>query len=376
MAHSLAKRQQQQLSRTRYALAHIENHVQHQHQTYLNFSSNDYLGLAQEPCLKNAWQEGIKRYGNGSGGSALITGYTSIHQQLEEQLALWLGFDKALLFQSGFCANQAVLLSLLEQDDVLIQDKLNHVSLIEAGLLSPAKMTRFLHNDTNSLESILTRSKAQNKFIVTEGVFSMDGDCSPLQNIASLCRQHQAFLMVDDAHGCGVLSDDGAGSCAAVNIKPDLLVITFGKAFGLSGAAVLCDKTTADYLVQYARHYIYSTAMAPAQAYAISQACSMVQQERWRRDKLEELSTVLHNKLADYIDIKTTKTPIKPWIVGNNEKALRMAQQLKQQGCWVTAIREPTIPKNTARLRINLSATHTKEHIDYLSKSILLTMED
>ena len=242
---------------------------------------------------------------------------------------------------------------------------------MEAGLLSPAHMTRFLHNNPQSLERTLARSQAKQKLVVTEGVFSMDGDCAPLQEIQRVSQAHNAMLMVDDAHGCGVLTMDGSGSCKAANIQPDILVITFGKAFGLSGAAVLCNQTTADYLTQFARHYFYSTAMPPAQAHAISKACDMVQHDTWRREKLTELSELLGSQLSSHIDLKKTMTPIEPWMIGSAQQALSIAEKLKQQGCWVSAIREPTVPKNTARLRINLSAAHAKSDIHQLVQAIL-----
>ena len=340
---------------------------------FINFSSNDYLGLANDPELVEAWQNGLSQYGAGSAASPLVTGFSSAHRNLEAQLCEWLGFERAILFSSGFSANQALLFSLLEKDDVLLQDKLNHASLIEAGVLSPAIMKRFKHNDVQHLESLLSRSPQS--LVVTEGVFSMDGDQAPLEDIASLTNEYDSWLAVDDAHGIGVLGDRGAGSCNAVQITPDILVVTFGKAFGLSGAAILCSAEVGDYLTQFARHHVYSTAMPPSQAFALSHACQMIQTQEWRREKLIELSGIYAEQMKGIQGFVDTKTPIKPFVIGETQAALSIAEELKRNQIWVTAIRPPTVPVGTARLRITLTANHTQKQVNQLSRSLLQAIE-
>ncbi|WP_413284133.1 8-amino-7-oxononanoate synthase [Vibrio sp. MA40-2] len=335
---------------------------------YVNFSSNDYLGLASSSELAQAWQQGIDKYGVGSGASPLVTGFSPAHQALEYTLCDWLGYSRAVVFSSGFSANQAVLFSLLQKDDLLLQDKLNHASLLEAGKLSPAQMRRFKHNDIEQLRHLLLSRKPQ--LVVTEGVFSMDGDQAPLNRINQAVNQSNAWLMVDDAHGIGVLGKNGAGSCQLAGIKPQLLVVTFGKAFGLSGAVVLCNASTGDYLTQFARHHVYSTALPPSQAYALNHAATMLRTQQWRRDKLAELYHAYDKGLNGLAGFVATNTPIKPFICGDVERTCRLANQLKASGNWVTAIRPPTVAKQTSRIRITLTANHTVQQVNHLTHSI------
>ncbi|HAS26180.1 MAG TPA: 8-amino-7-oxononanoate synthase, partial [Vibrio sp.] len=341
--------------------------------SFINFSSNDYLGLANDPELVNAWQTGLSQYGAGSAASPLVTGFSPAHRNLEAQLCEWLGFERAILFSSGFSANQALLFSLLEKDDSLLQDKLNHASLMEAGMLSPATMKRFKHNDTQHLESLLSRSPQS--LVVTEGVFSMDGDKAPLSQIFNLTNRYDSWLAVDDAHGIGVLGDKGAGSCSAAQISPDILVVTFGKAFGLSGAALLCSSEVGDYLTQFARHHVYSTAMPPSQAVALSHACQMIQTQEWRREKLIELGALYAELMSGLKGFVDTQTPIKPFVIGEAQAALSIAEELKQNQVWVTAIRPPTVPAGTARLRITLTANHSQKQILQLTRSLHQAIE-
>ncbi|OQQ03252.1 8-amino-7-oxononanoate synthase [Vibrio campbellii] len=335
---------------------------------YINFSSNDYLGLANDQALVRAWQQGLSVYGSGSGASPMVTGFSAAHSNLEAALTEWLGYERAILFGSGFSANQALLFTLLEKSDVLIQDRLNHASLMEAGMLSPAKMKRFKHNDIAHLKSLL--SSEDNHLVVTEGVFSMDGDCAPLADIAEVTSSHDAWFAVDDAHGIGVLGESGGGSCELAKVKPELLIVTFGKAFGMSGAAILCDHATGDFLTQFARHHVYSTAIPPAQAYALTHAVAMIQEQSWRREKLTELNEVYRDGLQDLDGFVETQTSIKPFMIGESELALQVASACRQNGIWVTAIRPPTVPKGTSRLRITLTANHTNEQIKTLSMAL------
>ncbi len=337
-------------------------------QPYINFSSNDYLGLATDKQLKAAWQHGIDAYGCGSSASPMVTGASLPHQNLQAQLCEWLGFEKAVLFNSGFSANQALLFSLLQKDDLLIQDKFNHASLIEAGVLSPATMLRFKHNSTDDLQRILAKAtNTANKIIVSEGVFSMDGDSAPLAELSRITNLHRAWLALDDAHGIGVLGETGGGLCEEVQQKPNILIVTFGKALGVAGAAILCDRALGDYLTQFARHYVYSTAMPPAQAYCLSQAISMTQTQGWRRDKLASLAEVLKAELNDYTQLQPSDSAIHPWLCGSSEQAIHLSNYLQQQGLWVSAIRPPTVPPNTSRLRMTLNTNHSEAEVKQLA---------
>ncbi|WP_411065491.1 8-amino-7-oxononanoate synthase [Vibrio rotiferianus] len=366
---ALAERKTQGLNRSmNVVFAGNQSVLEHEGRRYINFSSNDYLGLANDQALVRAWQQGLSVYGSGSGASPMVTGFSAAHSNLEAALTEWLGYERAILFGSGFSANQALLFTLLEKSDVLIQDRLNHASLMEAGSLSPAKMKRFKHNDIEHLKSLI--NSADNHLVVTEGVFSMDGDYAPLADIAEVTRSHDAWFAVDDAHGIGVLGESGGGSCELVSVKPELLIVTFGKAFGMSGAAILCDHATGDFLTQFARHHVYSTAIPPAQAYALTHAVSMIQEQSWRREKLAELSEVYRDSLNELDGFVETKTSIKPFMIGESELALQVASACRQNGIWVTAIRPPTVPKGTSRLRITLTANHTNEQVKTLSVAL------
>lgn len=338
---------------------------------YLNFSSNDYLGLSHHPQIVDAWQKGAAQFGVGSGGSGHVTGYSHAHQAFEEQLAGWLGFERALLFISGYSANQAAISALAKKTDTIIADKLCHASMMEAAMQSPAQLRRFHHNDVQALATQLGKTNEGERLTLTEGIFSMDGDSAPLADIAQATRQAGGWLMVDDAHGVGVVGDQGRGSCHQQNIRPDILVVTFGKAFGGSGAAVLCNEETAHYLLQFARHLIYSTAMPPAQAVALQAALKVVQQGDVLRERLTENiqrfrlgATQLSLKLAD------SNSAIQPLIVGENQRTLDLASQLRERGFWLTAIRPPTVPPGSARLRITLTAAHTSDDIDALLEAL------
>ena len=366
---ALADRKAQGLNRSmNVVFSGNQSILEYEGRRYINFSSNDYLGLANDQALVRAWQQGLSVYGSGSGASPMVTGFSAAHSNLEAALTEWLGYERAILFGSGFSANQALLFTLLEKSDVLIQDRLNHASLMEAGMLSPAKMKRFKHNDIAHLKSLL--NSEDNHLVVTEGVFSMDGDCAPLADIAEVTRSYDAWFAVDDAHGIGVLGEFGGGSCELATVKPELLIVTFGKAFGMSGAAILCDHATGDFLTQFARHHVYSTAIPPAQAYALTHAVSMIQEQSWRREKLTELNEVYRDGLQDLDGFVETQTSIKPFMIGESELALQVASACRQNGIWVTAIRPPTVPKGTSRLRITLTANHTNEQVKTLSMAL------
>ncbi|WP_428945616.1 8-amino-7-oxononanoate synthase [Pantoea sp. FN060301] len=334
---------------------------------YLNFAANDYLGLSQDPSIIDAWQRGAGRYGVGAGGSGHVTGYHQAHAALEERLAHWLGFSRALLFISGFAANQAIIAAMMAKNDVIYADKLSHASLLEAAALSPATLRRFAHNQPDALSKLFAKPAVGEALVVTEGVFSMDGDSAPLAALQDITRLHGGWLMVDDAHGVGIVGEEGRGSCWQQKIRPELLVVTFGKAFGVSGAAVLCQNDTADYLLQFARHLVYSTAMPPAQAYALDAALSRIREVDDLRERLQKNIRHFRQGARERgLALSPSATAIQPLIVGDERRALTLADALRQQGCWVTAIRPPTVPPGTARLRITLSAAHQAEDIQRL----------
>lgn len=345
---------------------------------FCNFSSNDYLGLSQHPQIVRAWQQGADRYGVGSGGSGHVSGYTTAHQALEEELADWLGYPRALLFISGFAANQAVIAALMSKDDRIVADRLSHASLLEAASLSPAQLRRFAHNNASQLNVLLGKPCSGLQLAVTEGVFSMDGDSAPLATLHDVAKQQNAWLLVDDAHGIGVTGEEGRGSAHQQRVRPELLVVTFGKGFGVSGAAVLCSEPVADYLVQYARHLIYSTSMPPAQAVALSASLAVIRGE----DGAERRA-----RLADHIQrfrrgvselsyrLTDSHSAIQPVIVGENPRALMLAQALRERGQWVTAIRPPTVPPGTARLRLTLTAAHEPQDIDTLLEALYVSRQ-
>ncbi|WP_380181138.1 8-amino-7-oxononanoate synthase [Kalamiella sp. sgz302252] len=332
---------------------------------YLNFSSNDYLGLSRDARVIAAWQQGAERYGVGAGGSGHVTGYGAPHQEVERELAEWLGYPRALLFISGFAANQAIIAAMMQKNDCIFADRLAHASLLEAASLSPAALRRFAHNQPEALAKLLAGSADVGEtLVVTEGIFSMDGDSAPLAELHQLTLRHNSWLMVDDAHGIGVTGEQGRGSCWQQKVQPELLVVTFGKAFGLSGAAVLCSEETADYLLQFARHLIYSTAMPPAQACALQAALHAVQQGDDLRARLQHNISLFRKGAAELgLELLPSATAIQPLLVGEEPRALELAERLREKGCWVTAIRPPTVPTGTARLRITLSAAHREEDI-------------
>lgn len=334
---------------------------------YLNFSANDYLGLADHPAIKAAFKEGIDCYGTGSGASPLVTGYSRAHQQLEETLADWLGVEAVLLFNCGFSANQAVLKALLGKEHLLWQDKLNHASLQEMGSQLPCKMKRFGHNDMAALERLLEPNRG---LIVSEGVFSMDGDQAPWPELARLGAQSGNWLMIDDAHGLGVLGREGRGTLAAQGVEPASVHIqmgTFGKALGVAGAFVGGSRELVDYLVNFARHYVYSTHMPAAQACAVSKSIALVRTADEARVHLQQLIARFRQGAAALgWPLGASFTPIQPLLVGESAAALQLAERLRALGLWVTAIRPPTVPVGTARLRITLSAAHSEQDVDRL----------
>lgn len=369
---ALAQRHQQAAYRCRQVVEGNNGRwLQISGREYLNFSGNDYLGLSQDPRVIAAWQQGAQQYGVGSGGSGHVIGYSAAHQQLEQQLASWLGYSRALLFISGYAVNQALMAALPQAGDRILADKLSHASLLEGALHSAAQLRRFQHNQPESLQTLLSTPCDGETLVVTEGVFSMDGDSAPLEALHQISRQAGGWLLVDDAHGIGVVGEQGRGSCWQQQVYPELLVVTFGKAFGLSGAAVLCDDKVAEYLLQFARHLIYSTTMPAAQACALSKAVECIQQGDILRQRLHQ-NIALFRRGATSLGLTLTDslTAIQPLIIGDNPQTLALATRLRAQGIWVTAIRPPTVPPGMARLRLTLTAAHQPPDIERLLEAL------
>lgn len=342
-------------------------------QSVLSFCSNDYLGLANHPDIAQSMKAAVDHYGVGAGASHLIDGHHQEHERLEKELAAFCGREAALVFSTGYMANLGVISALLDRHDTVIQDKLNHASLIDGGRLSGAQFLRFRHNDLAHMEEQLQRARGK-KLVVVDGVFSMDGDCAPLAEMSAMTQAHDAWLMVDDAHGFGVLGSHGAGLVSELGLTSadvPLVVGTLGKAFGTSGAFVAGDQQTIDYILQFARTYIYTTASPPAVAAATRTALSLVQKADDRRAKLIELIAQLRQGVSDLgHTLMPSHTPIQPILIGSNEQAMAISQALKAQGILVTAIRPPTVPEGTARLRVTLSAEHTPAQVDRLLNAL------
>jgi 8-amino-7-oxononanoate synthase len=343
-------------------------------QPFLAFCSNDYLGLASHPRLTTALQQGAKKYAVGSGASHLITGHTVAHHALEKELATYTGRESALLFSTGYMANLGVVTTLVGRHDAIFLDKLNHASLVDAALLSRAKIYRYPHNDMSTLARLLAKSQAQHKLIITDGVFSMDGDLANLPKIIQLAENANAWVMVDDAHGLGVLGKTGRGTLEEYGLGTNevpVLMGTLGKAFGVFGAFVAGSHLLIDTLIQSARSYIYTTALPPALAETTRESLRIAQEEGWRRQHLQELIAYFRaTAIKQYIPITDSLTPIQPIILGDSETALKVSAALYEQGIIVTAIRPPTVPQGTARLRITLSALHDKSQIDQLIEAL------
>lgn len=339
---------------------------------YLSFASNDYLGLANHPDLVRISAEAARRWGVGSGASALVTGHFGAHAEAEQALARFLGQPAALLFSSGFAANLAVPCSLLGRGDAVFADRLNHASLNDACLLCRADFKRFRHNDLEHLENLLRTSTARTKLIAVDAVYSMDGDEAPLPGLLELARRYDAWLYVDDAHGFGVLGE-GRGSLAEHGLQDARIIYmaTLGKAAGVAGAGVAGSVEMIDWLINSARTYVYSTAHPPMQARILVESLRLIESEPWRRARLQAHVLRLRAALHDIgIFVTPSRTAIQPIIMGANQHALEMSASLREAGLWVPAIRPPTVPAGSARLRVSLSAAHSTEDIDRLIDEI------
>lgn len=340
---------------------------------YLAFCSNDYLGLANHPQLIAAACEGARRYGVGAGASHLISGHSSAHHALEDALACFTGFPRALLFSTGYMANAGVAAALAGRMGEIFGDKLNHASLNDAVLVSRARFSRYRHGDLAGLERQMAASNARPKLLLTDAVFSMDGDLAPVVRLLELCEKYDAWLMLDDAHGFGVLGTQGQGTLAHLNIRSPRIIYmaTLGKAAGVFGAFVAAQPEVIETLIQQARSYIYTTAAPPMLSHILLKSLTLIEKEHWRRTKLTELCASLKREVQSLRwKLLPSITPIQPLIIGANDQALRISAALRERGILVPAIRPPTVPKGTARLRISLSASHDLEDIAHLGEAL------
>lgn len=375
LAAALSARKQQQLYRTRQTLEGPQDVVVRiDGRDYLSFCSNDYLGLANHPRVIAALKQGADRFGVGSGAAHLISGHSYAHQALEEELADFIGRPRALLFSTGYMANLGIVTALSGRGDAVFEDRLNHASLLDAARLSEARLVRYAHNDMAVLQRKLDASDARHRLLATDSVFSMDGDCAPLIELQRLAQRHAAWLLVDDAHGFGVLGERGRGYCFdQLGSGDDNLVMmaTLGKALGTSGAFVAGSEALIETLIQQARTFIYTTAAPPALAWATRAALRLM------RDS-DELRAQLFSNIAHFrrgaaqldLPLMASNTAIQPLLVGEAGTALALSEALRRRGVLVTAIRPPTVTQGAARLRVTLCARHRSEQIDALLEAL------
>lgn len=366
---ALQELQQQHQFRQRHILETPQScQVVIEGKSYVAFASNDYLGLANHPALIAATQQALGRWGVGGGASHLVAGHFAVHEEAEQALAAFCGSEAALLFSSGYAANQAVITSLVGRGDAVFADKLNHASLNDACQLSRASFRRFRHNDLAQLEHLLATTPARTRLIAVDAVYSMDGDEAPLKKLQQLADKYDAWLYIDDAHGFGVLGK-GRGSAVENGLHSERLIYmaTLGKAAGVAGAFVAASQPLVQWLVNSARTYIFTTAQPPALAAAVLASLQLIAGEPWRRQRLQQHVRRVRERLADVnFQLMSSRTPIQPIIIGRNEQAMLLAARLKERGYWVPAIRPPTVPEGTARLRITLTAAHTADQLEGL----------
>jgi 8-amino-7-oxononanoate synthase len=370
----LEQRQAQGLMRQRRLLDSPQaEHIVADAGQYLSFCSNDYLGLANRPELIAAMQTAAADSGVGSGASNLITGHHRYHDELEKQLAEFVGMPAAMLFSTGYMANIGVLGALAGRGDAIFADKLNHACLNDGGYYSLAEFHRFPHNDVAALENLLKASNARHKIITADAVFSMDGDIAPLSEYLRLCEQYDAYMYIDDAHGFGVLGEHGQGSLNHFGLKSPRIIMmaTLGKAAGVAGAFVAGEQVVIDYLIQTAKSYVYSTPAPPALSATLSASLKLIEQGDDLRANLRHLIAAL----KQHLHLKTwrlmpSETAVQPLLVGSNDAAVRLSKYLQSQGILVPAIRPPTVPLNTARLRISLSAAHKTQDVVKLAEML------
>jgi len=375
LKRQLQQRRQQQLYRSRLVIDTPQGvSVRIDGRDYLSFCSNDYLGLANHPDIVAAFHRGLDDYAAGSGAAHLITGHSRAHHALEEELAAFLQRPRALLFSTGYMANLGVMSALLGHGDRVFADHTNHASLLDGARLSGARLLRYQHNDAADLQARLANAPAGEWLVATDGVFSMDGDIAPLQQLADIAARHAAWLLVDDAHGLGVTGPGGRGSVAQAGLdlnQVPILMGTLGKAVGTFGAFVAGSDDLIETLIQDARTYIYTTAPPPALACATRVALQLLQQEDWRREQLQSLVKRFRRGAQQLgLALCDSQTPIQPLIAGTAAEALRLSQALREQGILITAIRPPTVAEGQSRLRITFSAAHSEQQVDRLLQAL------
>jgi 8-amino-7-oxononanoate synthase len=335
--------------------------------------SNNYLGLADHPRVREAAAEAAMRYGAGAGASRLVSGNMTIHRRLEEQLADFEGTEKCVLFGSGYLANAGVVSAVAREGDVVFSDRLNHASIVDGCRLAKADSVVYDHCDTEQLEWGLRQAEGRGALIVTDGVFSMDGDVAPLEAIVELAQRYDARVMVDEAHGTGAIGPDGRGAVAAAGLdgEVDLVVGTLGKSLGSYGAYACCDKTMARYLVNTARTLIFSTALPPPSVAAAMAALGLLREQPRRVDKLRRNGEALREALrAEGLDVGESETQIVPLVVGRAGDAVRASEQALENGVFASAIRPPTVPEGTSRLRLAVMASHTRSELRAAAKTL------
>ncbi|MGH8717048.1 MAG: 8-amino-7-oxononanoate synthase [Burkholderiales bacterium] len=348
-------------------------HVKVDGRDFVSFCSNDYLGLASHPLLVAAAREGAELYGVGAGASHLVSGHNMAHHLVEEKLAEFVELPQALLFSTGYMANLGVVTALVGRDDSLFADKLNHASLNDAALLSRAKLRRYPHLDMQALGKLFAVSGGKRKLVLSDAVFSMDGDIAPVPEILALCERHDAWLLLDDAHGFGVLGREGRGALSHFNVKSPRIIYmgTLGKAAGVFGAFVAGEKEVIQTLIQLSRSYIYTTATPPLLAHTLLKSLDLIRAESARRAHLADLIVLLKNRvrLGNW-RLLPSQTPIQPLIIGESRAAVKVSAALAEAGILVPAIRPPSVPQGTARLRISLSAAHSTDDVERLVSTL------
>ncbi|MCY4046200.1 MAG: 8-amino-7-oxononanoate synthase [Cellvibrionales bacterium] len=364
------RHQAQQMRKVRKVASPMGRKIHMGDRSLLNFSSNDYLGFANHPEIRQATIEAIEQYGVGGGASHSICGHSEAHDRLEQKIATLLNRDDALLFSTGFMANLAVMTSLLERKDAVFQDRWNHASLIDGGLAQPGSFVRYKHNDMGDLKAKLESTPARHRMICADSVFSMDGDICDIQGLISLANAHDALLYLDDAHGFGVLGDNGLGVIDYAKLSQDdlpLVVLTLGKAIGCAGALVVGEKTLIEAIRQYGRSYVYTTASPPAIAAGVSCALDLLLTSPHTRQHLQSLiDAFISGAKAIDLPLMPSSTPIQPLMLMSEDAALSCQAFLEQKGILAMAIRPPTVPVGSCRLRITLTASHSLKDVDYL----------
>ncbi len=344
-------------------------HLQLNGKAVINFCSNDYLGLANHPAIVQAFKNAADRYGVGSGSAHLICGHSTAHHALEDELAAFTGRERALLFSTGYMANIGVINALVGRGDSVFEDRLNHASLLDGGLSSGAKFKRYAHANNTHLDALLSQATG-NKLIVTDGIFSMDGDCAPLPELVAVAKNQGAWLMVDDAHGLGVMGKQGGGLLDHYGLSQDdvpVLMGTLGKGFGTFGAFVAGSEVLIETLIQAARTYIYTTALPPAIAEATRASLQIIKTENWRREKLNTLAAHFRFSAEQLgLHLLPSSSPIQPILIGDSQHTVAISNALLAAGFLVSAIRPPTVPQGSARLRVTFSASHEEWHVDGL----------